>query len=214
VLDFSLENTLSKGRVAGVDEVGYGALAGPVLVCAVVLDPKALPLSFLKEIKDSKQLSPLKREAIYTTFMESPSFGRYAFAEVSVDAMHAKNVLTETLHAMATAVTALQPDGVLVDGVHPIPLPCFMAQRSQPKGDQKSISIALASILAKVTRDRMMVQLAMNYPVFQWERNKGYGTLAHRQAIADHGISPHHRLLYCRHVLTHKACPVKSLSEA
>ena len=200
--DFHFETSLAVSFVAGVDEVGYGAWAGPVLVAAVILDAPSIPSSFLTQIHDSKALSAVQREKLYTTFVAHPLWGQWSLASVSVEAINQGNVLRETHKAMATAVELLPACAVLVDGCHTIA--CDLPQKCIPKGDQKSLSIAMASIMAKVSRDRLMTDLASLYPLFQWEKNKGYGTLGHRQAILHHGLTSHHRLKYCRNLMREK----------
>jgi len=196
---FEFENAFNIPAIAGVDEVGYGAWAGPVVVAAVILYPEYIPISFLTQVNDSKALSAAQRMDLYTTFTAHPVWGKSSIAFVSVEQINQGNVLHETHKAMAIAVEALPAHAVLVDGCHPIP--CALPQRSIPKGDQKSLSIAMASILAKVTRDHLMQDLALSHPPFQWEKNKGYGTLAHRKAILAHGLTSHHRTKYCRNLI-------------
>lgn len=186
--------------IAGVDEVGYGAWAGPIIVAAVIINQQAIKLTpLMTMIKDSKQLSFNQRETIYEKFVESPDLACWATASVSVEELTVGNVLHETLRAMTIAVSGINAAGVIVDGCHGIP--CQLPQKIIPNGDQKSLSVALASILAKVTRDRLMCELAKTYPGFLWEKNKGYGTLAHRKAILCHGLTPHHRVKYCHKFL-------------
>ena len=193
--DFELERSFSLSAVAGVDEVGYGAWAGPVVVAAVIIDRNHVSFDFLDTVNDSKALTAPQREAIYTTFLAHPLWGQWSVSFVSVEKINAGNVLRETPAAMTTAVSLLPAEAILVDGCYT--LPCDLPQKCAPKGDQQSLSIALASVLAKVTRDRFMQDLSPQYPPFNWEKNKGYGTLSHRNAIRDHGLSPHHRIKYC-----------------
>lgn len=197
--DFSLENQLHHPHIAGVDEVGYGAWSGPVVVAAVVCCPQAMSPDFLSQIHDSKKMSPVQRETVFRTFMSHPEMGQSAIDYVTVEDMNRGCVLRCTLHAMAHAVQAVGAKAVLVDGCHPIPLDIM--QKSIPRGDGKSVSIALASIIAKVVRDREMVRLSVQHPLFHWDQNKGYGTLLHRKAIAKNGLTSHHRKVYCRRVL-------------
>jgi ribonuclease HII len=193
--DLSLESLFDWDAIAGVDEVGYGAWAGPVVVAAVVIK-KAAPDDFLVGIQDSKQLSALQRQRIYDHFISYPLWGEWAVSYVPADRIAKGNVLTLTLQAMAQAVTQTSAQAVIVDGCHEIP--CDLPQKSFPKADQRSISVALASIIAKVTRDNLMSRLAEEYPLFHWEKNKGYGTLLHRTAIGQYGLTVHHRPHYCR----------------
>lgn len=200
--DFELERSFGGFEIAGVDEVGYGAWAGPVVVAAVILAPDQICPDFLNTVNDSKALSARQREAIYTTFVAHPLWGKWSIADVSVEKINTGNVLHETHIAMANAVTLLPACAVLVDGCHTIPTD--LPQQCTPKGDQKSLSIAMASIIAKVTRDRLMQELSLSYPFFQWDKNKGYGTLSHRNAIVDHGLTPHHRINYCHNFMKAK----------
>ena len=200
--DFELERSFGGSAIAGVDEVGYGAWAGPVVVAAVILDPDQICPDFLNKINDSKALSARQRELIYTTFVAQPLWGKWSIASVSVEKINVGNVLHETHTAMANAVNLLPACAVLVDGCHTIPTD--LPQQCIPKGDQKSLSIAMASIVAKVTRDRLMQELSAVYPPFQWKKNKGYGTLSHRNAIFDHGLTPHHRVNYCHNFMKEK----------
>lgn len=173
--------------IAGVDEVGRGPLAGPVYAAAVILKPRAMIIG----INDSKKLSPEKREAL---FEEIPKHSvSFALGSASVEEIDKLNIRAATHLAMARAVEALsvKPDYLLIDGeaVERIPIP----QRALIKGDSRSISIAAASVMAKVTRDRLMDALAAEYPEYGFERNKGYGTKEHMDAILAHGIKEIHR---------------------
>jgi ribonuclease HII len=176
--------------VCGVDEVGRGPLAGPVMACAVILDPARVPAALLGRLDDSKKLSAAAREEIAGALREVAIF---AIAEASVAEIDAVNILKATHLAMRRAVDALaqQPTHALIDGnrapVLSCPTTCVV------KGDAKSLSIAAASILAKVERDKIMSQLAKTHTVYGWERNAGYGTAEHLAAIRTHGITPHHR---------------------
>ena len=181
-------------HVAGVDEAGRGCLAGPVVAAAVVLPPDAT----LPGLDDSKKLSPAAREALV------PEIERLALAtgigQCSPAEVDALNVLWAAMEAMrrATHQLALAPDWLLVDGNTQIPdAPC--AQETVVKGDALSLSIAAASVLAKVTRDRIMVALDADFPVYGWAGHKGYPTAAHYAAIAEHGPSVHHRRSFRLH---------------
>ena len=174
--------------VAGADEAGRGCLAGPVVAAAVVLPPDAS----LPGLDDSKKLSPAARDALV------PEIERIALAigigQCSPAEIDDMNVLWAALEAMRRALhqLALAPDIVLVDGNTAIPnAPC--PQETLVKGDARSLSIAAASVLAKVTRDRIMVELDAAFPVYGWAGHKGYPTQAHYAALADHGPSIHHR---------------------
>jgi len=144
-------------------------------------------------------MSPVQRHHVFHTFMSRPDMGTVVIQSVSVQDINTGCVLQCTLRAMARAVRIIGARGVLVDGCHAIPLKVI--QKSVPRGDQQSISIALASILAKVVRDQEMMRLSIPYPLFHWDQNKGYGTLLHRKAIQRHGLTSHHRTLYCRRAL-------------
>ena len=183
--DLSYEAPLD-GRIAGIDEAGRGPWAGPVVAAAVVLDQNNIP----DGLNDSKKLSDKKREALYDLIIESADYG---IGQASVDEIDAINILNATYLAMNRAVENLgqKPDHCLVDGNRDPKL--GISTQIIIKGDQKSLSIAAASILAKVFRDRIMTKLAENYPHYGWERNAGYGVPAHRDALRLVGISPHHR---------------------
>ncbi|MDT0631034.1 ribonuclease HII [Rubrivirga litoralis] len=189
--DLSLEHRhWAAGRhvVAGLDEAGRGCLAGPVVAAAVVLPPDAR----LPGLDDSKKLSPAAREALV------PTIERVAVAvavgQCSPEEVDRLNVLWAAMEAMRRAAAALPapPDAVLVDGNTRIPdAPC--PQETVVKGDGLSLSIAAASVVAKVTRDRIMVELDAAFPAYGWAGHKGYPTAAHYAALAEHGPSPHHR---------------------
>lgn len=177
-------------RIAGIDEVGRGPLAGPVVAGAVIL-PAAVPEM---GITDSKRLSEKKREAIYDEiYQHARSVGVGIVDPVEIDRI---NILQAAFAAMAMALNNLSPapDFILVDGS--LSLPVDAPQKAIPKGDRLSISIAAASIVAKVTRDRMMAIYAMDYPEYDFATNKGYPTKAHRSAIEMHGSSPIHRMSF------------------
>ena len=191
--DFSLEEEFS-GTVVGIDEAGRGPWAGPVVAGAVILDRDKLPDSLRHGLNDSKKLSPAAREklfALLTTDIAKVGVGHASAIEIDQ-----LNILKATFLAMARAVEALgiDPGLALVDGNRPPPLPCPV--RCVIKGDGKSLSIAAASIIAKVTRDRIMSDLAIRYPEFGWERNAGYGTAEHQAALARLGPTTEHRASY------------------
>ena len=174
------------GGVAGIDEAGRGPWAGPVVAAAVILDPDRIPAG----LNDSKLLSEQTRERL---FVEIASHAQMAVGIGEVGQIDRDNILQATLWAMAAALRALpsRPAAALVDGNRLPPLPC--PAEAVIKGDARSLSIAAASIVAKVTRDRLMRQLASDFPGYGWERNKGYGTQEHRSAIAELGVTPQHR---------------------
>ena len=192
--DFAFERELiGRGRalVAGVDEVGRGPLAGPLGVAAVILDPDDLP----EGIDDSKALSAARREALSEIICAKARCVSIAFASVAeIDAL---NIRGATLLAMARAVNALslRADFALVDG-RDVPDGLRCPARAIVGGDARSLSIAAASIVAKVTRDRAMRALCAAYPAYGFSRHAGYGTKAHLEAIAVHGPCPYHRLSF------------------
>ncbi len=173
--------------IAGIDEAGRGPLAGPVVSAAVIL-----PTSFYDpDITDSKKLSPQKRERLYNKiYNRAVAVGIGIVDPVEIDRI---NILRASLLAMAMAVQNLdpQPDHLLIDGTFPIP--SGLSQQPIPKGDALSISIAAASIVAKVSRDRLMQNYHHYYPQFEFPKHKGYPTRAHREAIRKFGLCPIHR---------------------
>ncbi len=194
MLDFSLEIDAG-GVVAGIDEAGRGPWAGPVVAASVVLDRASLEDNLVAELDDSKTLSPLKR----VTLFEALSMSGAVISGVgvaSVEEIDTWNILQATHMAMARAFTTLDTEVscALVDGNRTPPLPCNV--RTVVKGDSLSLSIAAASIVAKVTRDRMMGSLARDFPGYGWATNQGYGTAEHRHALNRLGVTPHHRKSY------------------
>lgn len=190
---FQIESTF-KGPVGGVDEVGRGPWAGPVVAAAAVfLDPSSLPSSLFDGIQDSKKLSKAKRETIFETLLTLESF-HYGVGMASVEEIDHLNILKATFLAMERATKNLPqiPSTLLIDGKH---IPRFEGIQTHPLigGDGISLSIAAASIIAKVTRDKMMETLAKAYPFYGWETNAGYGTAQHQAALKTHGITSHHR---------------------
>lgn len=183
--DFSLEDSFS-GVVAGIDEAGRGPWAGPVAAGAVILDAKNIP----DGINDSKKLKLEKREAIFEQLRQCAIVG---VGLASVEEIDRFNILQATKLAMSRALADLseQPHIALVDGNQLPELPC--RGLAVVKGDSKSLSIAAASIVAKVTRDRIMHKLALQHSEYGWETNSGYGTKAHVEAISKYGITSHHR---------------------
>lgn len=177
---------LTGGPVAGVDEAGRGPLAGPVVAAAVILDPDNIPPG----IADSKALEPEVREELFAQIMVTSKVG---VGVASVARIDKHNILNATLWAMRQAVRQLDPKPrvALVDGNRPPKLPCDTQCIVQ--GDAKCLSIAAASIIAKVTRDRMMVELGRAFPGYGFERHKGYSTPEHFAAIDRLGVTRHHR---------------------
>ena len=198
--DFSIELTHS-GIICGVDEAGRGPLAGPVIAAAAILDPSNIPSG----LNDSKKLSKKKREQL---FEEIISLAQIGVGEASTSDIDQHNILGATKIAMQRAVAALPQtvDVALIDGNQPPTMDCKV--QAVIKGDSKSLSIAAASIIAKVTRDRIMEQLAEQYPAYGFEKHAGYGTKAHIEAIAAHGVCPVHRRSFApvRNALNQQEC--------
>jgi ribonuclease HII len=181
------ELALDRGPIAGVDEAGRGPWAGPVVAAAVILDPARIPPG----INDSKAVEPAVRERLMRDIAASALAIGVGVGDV--ERIERDNILAATMWAMGEAVArlAVKPNLVIVDGNRSPPLPC--AARTIVKGDAKCLSIAAASIVAKVTRDRMMVALGRELPGYGFERHKGYGTPEHKAALARLGLTPHHR---------------------
>lgn len=181
--------------VAGVDEVGRGALFGPVVAAAVILPTASLPQLALAGVKDSKQLSASRRFKLAQEIQRLALDWRIGYAtSAEIDRI---NILQASLLAMKRAVLKLrvQPELCLVDGRQGLPeLP--MPQRTMVKGDQRSLEIAAASVVAKVWRDDLLMRLAVKYPDYDLHSNKGYGTLRHRLALQQYGASALHRLSF------------------
>jgi ribonuclease HII len=172
-------------RVVGVDEVGRGPLAGPVTAAAVRLDPAHIP----DGLNDSKLLTVARREVLYTEIMAA---AEVSVAHATVEEIDLLNILRASHLAMERAVAGLKADHALIDG-NLIPRGLTCPATAIVKGDAKCLSIAAASIVAKVTRDRIMVDLAQQYPGYGWEANAGYPTKAHLAALRNLGVSPWHR---------------------
>lgn len=192
--NFAIERRCT-GIVCGIDEAGRGPLAGPVVAAAVILDPNRFPRSLRQRLDDSKVLSAAERDACRRALGRCVERGaaHIGIGAASAREIDAINILRAALLAMARAVAGLKmpPDIALVDGNMPPPLRC--AVRTVVKGDGLSFSIAAASVVAKVTRDRLMRALASRYPGYGWETNVGYATREHGEAIARLGPTPHHR---------------------
>lgn len=190
--DFSFESALG-GLVCGIDEVGRGPLAGPVVAAAVILDRRRLPRSLRYGLDDSKKLTAEAREEFAAALWSKARIGVGAASAAEIDRI---NVLQATFLAMHRAVAALGiiPDRALIDGNLAPKLPC--PTRTVVGGDGLSLSIAAASIVAKVLRDGIMRRLATRYRGYGWETNVGYGTEEHRAAIVRLGLTPHHRLSF------------------
>ncbi|WP_371170089.1 ribonuclease HII [Aliiroseovarius sp. 2305UL8-7] len=188
--DFSFETAAhDRGflRIAGVDEVGRGPLSGPVTAAAVVLDPSNIP----EGMNDSKALSVKKREALFDLIMTAADV---SIAHATVEEIDEMNILRASHVAMVRAIEGLAtaPDHVLIDG-NMVPRGLTLSSETIIKGDAKSLSISAASIVAKITRDRIMVDLAQQYPGYGWETNAGYPSKSHRLALQNLGVTPHHR---------------------
>lgn len=177
--------------IAGVDEVGRGPLAGPLVAAAVVFERQP----WIPMLNDSKQLSEEEREALFDLIQARAA--AVGLGVISVEELNASNLHVASLQAMQRALGRLhvQPDYVLVDGCYAIPaLAC--KQLPLVKGDALSMSVAAASIVAKVTRDRYMNEMDVRYPQYGFRNNKGYATLEHRDALRSVGPSPIHRILF------------------
>jgi ribonuclease HII len=187
--DFVIEDGC-RGVICGVDEAGRGPLAGPVVAAAVILDRGCFTAELRERLDDSKVLSREVREACYAALL---SCARIGIGAASVREIDRINILRASLLAMARAVAALgvAADIALVDGKIPPNLPCPV--RTVVRGDALSFSIAAASVVAKVTRDRIMRALGRIYPDYGWETNVGYTTRGHTKAIERVGLTPHHR---------------------
>jgi ribonuclease HII len=187
--DFAIEDGC-RGVVCGVDEAGRGPLAGPVVAAAVIIDRDCFTAELAETLDDSKLLRRDQRETCYRALWNCARIGIGAASVAEIDRI---NILRASLKAMARAVAALgQPaDIALVDGNIAPPLSCTV--RTVVKGDALSFSIAAASVVAKVTRDRIMRALARRHPNYSWDSNVGYSTRAHFAAIAAFGVTVHHR---------------------
>ncbi|MEO0939412.1 MAG: ribonuclease HII [Pseudomonadota bacterium] len=184
--DFSFEAQIG-GRVAGVDEVGRGPLAGPVLAAAVVLDAANIS----EGLDDSKKLTARRREALSAELQE---VAEIAIGLATVEEIDAHNILRASHLAMLRAIDglAIPPDHVLIDG-NMVPRGLTLPATTLVKGDTRSLSIAAASIVAKTRRDALMVDLAQQHPGYGWETNMGYPSLRHKAALIELGVTPHHR---------------------
>lgn len=187
--DYSIEErflAINGGPIAGVDEVGRGPLAGPVLAAAIILDRECI----LEGLNDSKKLTMRRREKLFARIMDIAIVG---IGEASVEEIDRLNIRRATHLAMARAVGALpeQPAFAIVDGNDAPSLTCPCD--TIVGGDGRSVSIAAASIIAKVTRDRMMIRLHEDHPGYGWRTNMGYGTKEHIEGLQKLGVTSHHR---------------------
>lgn len=191
-------------RVAGIDEAGRGPWAGPVVAAAAILDGERLPAALADRLDDSKKLKRPVREELLALLEADLDAAEIGVGIADVAEIDRLNILQATMLAMQRAVAALPqaPEYALIDGNRAPILP--MATQTVVKGDGKCLSIAAASIAAKVTRDRIMEKLSREHPGYGWERNAGYGTAEHRAALKRLGITPHHRrsfapiAIYCK----------------
>ncbi|MDR9428279.1 MAG: ribonuclease HII [Salibaculum sp.] len=187
--DFSFEDAArlnGAARIAGVDEVGRGPLAGPVTAAAVILDPSRIPTG----LQDSKKLTARRRAALAE---DIHAMAEVSIAHCTVEEIDRLNILRAAHLAMARALAGLDGvDHALIDG-NSLPGGLACAGQCVVKGDARSLSIAAASIVAKVCRDALMVDLAQQHPGYGWESNAGYGSRAHLEALRDIGVSAHHR---------------------
>lgn len=178
--------------VCGIDEVGRGPLAGPVVTACAYIPPEKINHPVWKDVTDSKKLTPAKRDYLFEIIRHQCV---YHIAEASAEEIDMLNIHHATLLAMKRAYEGINgktPSALaLIDGKFAPSLPC--KTHTVIKGDSLSLSIAAASVLAKVTRDRMMARLHEEYPHYGWATNAGYGTAEHMDGIARHGITPHHR---------------------
>lgn len=197
--DFELENALinnGKTYVCGVDEAGRGPLAGPVCAAAVIL-----PIDCdIEGLNDSKKLSEKKREALYDVIVEKAL--AYSIAFGTLEEIEEYNILEATYIAMNRAIDGLniKPDHALIDG-NRVPKGIKVPCDTVVKGDAKSFSIAAASILAKVTRDRLLLEYDEQYPQYNFKKHKGYGTKEHYEAINKYGVCEIHRLSFLKNVI-------------
>lgn len=180
--------------ICGVDEAGRGPLAGPVCAAAVILPPNTI----IDGVNDSKKLTEKKREALFDVIKETAV--SYSIAYASIEEIESINILNATMLAMKRAVEGLdvKADYAMIDGNKMPPLD--IDGETIVKGDAKSMSIACASILAKVSRDRLLYEYAKEYPQYQFDKHKGYGTAAHREAILEYGPCPYHRMSFLKKI--------------
>lgn len=196
--DFSIENEYDFD-VAGIDEAGRGPWAGPVVAGAVIIKNHQLAADLILNLDDSKKISPLKREKLFARLLQEQKAGhiQIGIGQASCQEIDEFNILQATFLAMKRALEKIpnQPKLALLDGNQTptvFPCPC----RSIVKGDGRSLSIAAASIVAKVYRDHLMKELAKKYPGYGFEKNSGYGTSLHLEGLKKYGVTPEHRHSY------------------
>lgn len=185
--DFSIENETNASFIAGVDEAGRGPLCGPVVAAAVIFPNRDIEIPVI--IRDSKKMSPTQRATAYDWIIRNTIWATGQCSPAEIDEL---NILWASMCAMERAVAGLnqKPDVCLIDGNR---VPKNLCGRAIIKGDAKSLSIAAASIIAKETRDRIMHELATQFPMYGWDKNAGYPTAEHLCAIEKYGITEHHR---------------------
>ena len=190
------QNAELKGykAICGVDEAGRGPLAGPVCAAAVILPPNTI----IDGVNDSKKLTEKKREALFNVIKENAV--SYSIAYASVEEIESINILNATMLAMKRAVEGLdvKADYAMIDGNKMPQLD--IDGETIVKGDAKSMSIACASILAKVSRDRLLYEYAKEYPQYHFDKHKGYGTALHKEAILEYGPCPYHRMSFLKKI--------------
>lgn len=198
--DFQIEKSLNiQGPIFGLDEAGRGPWCGPVVAACAYWPNYQIPMYLAEQIDDSKKLTPKKREKLYGEILKTSCVYGIGFA--SADEIDELNILNATFLAMQRALeqayknTTLQPAYALIDG-NRTPKNWSVPTQSVIKGDHLSLSIATASILAKVTRDNFMKELSAHFPQYGWDKNMGYGTQEHIEAIRRYGITPYHRRSY------------------
>ncbi len=189
---FHLEKKYPSYAVVGIDEAGCGPWAGPVVAAAVIIDQSLFPETFKTRVNDSKKLTKKQRQTLFQELILHPCL-TYHIGLATVEEIDFFNISHATRLAMRRAVDGLKvrPSYALVDGIRKPELECSVEM--VVKGDQSSFSIATASILAKVERDKIMNDLHQDFPVYGWDKNAGYGTLLHRQALRTYGVTLHHR---------------------
>ena len=187
VADFSIENEIGANFIAGCDEAGRGPLCGPVVAAAVIFPNREIEIPVV--IRDSKKMSAAQRAVAYDWITKNTIWATGECTSAEIDEL---NILWASMRAMERAVAGLRqtPDTCLVDGNR---VPAGLRGRAIIKGDAKSLSIAAASIIAKETRDKIMRELALEFPQYGWDKNAGYPTAEHLLAIKKYGITKHHR---------------------
>ncbi len=187
VADFSIENEIGANLIAGVDEAGRGPLCGPVVAAAVIFPNRDIEIPVV--IRDSKKMSAHQRAIAYDWITQNTIWATGQCSPAEIDEL---NILWASMRAMERAVAGLSqnPDTCLIDGNR---VPKNLTGMAVVKGDAKSLSIAAASIIAKETRDKIMRDLAAQFPMYRWDKNAGYPTPEHLTAIEKYGITEHHR---------------------